>query len=98
MNSSTTLRIDPATLERVSLSLRHAAGAVLDESALPPPDTGATSALTRAELAVVTGETVALGSELHDLADGLEAVLRVARDTDGHVAWVLDALLSGAVS
>jgi SH3-like domain-containing protein len=25
-------------------------------------------------------------------------VLRVARDTDGHVAWVLDALLSGAVS
>jgi hypothetical protein len=98
MNSSTDLRIDPAALERVSLSLRHAARAVLDESALPPPDTGATRTLTQAQLAAVTGETVALGAELHDLADGLDAVLRVAGDTDGQVAWVLDALLSGAVS
>jgi hypothetical protein len=98
MNSSTNLRIDPPVLERVSRTLRHAALAVLDESAVPPPDTGGSAVLTRRELAVVTATTVALGTELAALADGLDRVLTLAGEADGEVAWVFDALLVGAVS
>lgn len=98
MSPSTNLRIDPSVLERVCRTLRHAARAVLEESALPPPDTGETSDLTRRELAVVTSVTVALATEVEALAGGLDRVLAVARDADGDVARVFDALLAGAVA
>jgi hypothetical protein len=98
MNSSTYLRIDPLVLERVSRALRHAALAVLDESAVSPPDTGGTHDLTRRELAVVTATTVGLATEVGALADGLDRVVTVAGEVDGEVAWLFDALLVGAVS
>jgi hypothetical protein len=98
MSSSTHLRIDPPALERVSRALRHAALAVLDECALAPPDTGGTHDLTRRELAVVTATTVGLATEVGALADGLDRVVAVAGEVDGEVAWLLDALLVGAVS
>ncbi|MCW2797075.1 hypothetical protein [Nocardioides sp.] len=90
--------IDPPFLERTSLSLQHAALAVLDEVAMHPPDTGPSYCLTQQGLADVGDVATALAREVHDVADALDAFLAFARDVDGDVAWVFDVLLSGRLS
>jgi hypothetical protein len=93
-----TIRIDPPVLEATSRSLRQTALAVLDETDLQAPDTGASYCVTQQGLAAVGDVATALAREVHDLAGTLDTFLALARDADGEVAWLFDVLLGGGLS
>jgi hypothetical protein len=92
------ISIDPPVLEDTSRSLLRAALTILDEVDLQPPDTGASYCLTQQGLIALGDHASTLAREAHDLADTVDAFLALAREADGDVAWVFDALLAGRLS
>lgn len=91
---ATTLTVSPdvlLTARRTLLRHERAVSAVR----VDPPDTGATSALTREVFGRVVEAAASVTADLRDLADGLARVADEVTSADAEVRSVLDLLRRG---
>ncbi|KRF12294.1 hypothetical protein ASG90_15010 [Nocardioides sp. Soil797] len=77
--------IDLDEIEGLPRPMRQYQAALLASNTLPSPDTGASTATTRAAIDRITALTGSFATDLDQSADGLDAVVATYRSTDGQM-------------
>lgn len=93
-----TIAIEPSVLQRASRDLLHHSLAVLDDTTIPAPDTGASYCVTQQGIERIVERATLLADDLHDLGDSLDSFLVRAFAADGEIASVFDMVLAGGLS
>lgn len=93
-----TIAIEPSVLQRASRDLLRHSLAVLDDTTIPAPDTGASYCVTQQGIERIIERATLLADDLHDLGDSLDSFLVRAFAADGEIASVFDMVLAGGLS
>ncbi|MDT0203506.1 hypothetical protein [Nocardioides sp. AE5] len=91
-------QIDPESVAPLPALLHDSVAPMVEASTLSSPDTGASTATTRAAVDKVTRLVALASGDVDDLSERITHAVDAYRRTDGEINWALDTLLAGRLA